>query len=455
MGLGAGGITGSGGVFEQFAIWGILSQLISPVLAPIVQQIADETWPRLPSTPLSPELLADLVLKGWMVKDPDGYEAAAASGISSDKFDQMVNDAGEPIALDALLEAFRRGIIPWSSDVGDNSVETGIRTSRVRDQWTSVIQQLATIIIPVGDVVSATVKGQITMDQGVALAALSGLSSDDFTILFNTAGNPPGPGELSTLARRGIIPVEGQGADVLSLHQGIIEGLTKDKWWPAYQALLVYLPPPRTVTALERAGAITPTEAQTLYQQQGLSSTLAAAYSADASAVKLVKTKELAEGQVIDLFKAKIIQQGDAESMLGDLGYTAAEATLILEYASLAAELKAYNSAVSKVGTLYMARKIGATTAAEALSVLGVPASTATALIADWGLERAATVRLLTPAEIGDAVKYAIMDQPTGQSALEALGYEPYDAWVRLSLSQDGPLPDQPAVPTDTTGALP
>jgi hypothetical protein len=455
MGLGAGGIAGSGGVFEQFAIWGVLMQLASAILAPPLTVVSQDLAFDFPVQLLPPDVLADLVLKNWR-GFPAAQVDAQRAGFTPKDFQDMVNTAGEPIALEQLLEAYRRGFIPWSgSTPADNTVEGGVQTSRVRDQWLPVLKQLATILIPVGDAVSAAVKGQITKDEGAAIAAMSGLSADDFTILFNTAGNPPGPGELTTLARRGLIPIEGLGADVLSLNQGIIEGLTKDKWWPAYRDLLVYLPPPRTITALERAGAITPAHAQTLYQQSGLSAELAAAYSADASAVKLTKTKDLAEGQVIDLFKAQIIPEAEAAAMLGDLGYSSTEATLILEYAQLAEELKALNAAVSKVGSLYVARKIGQNTASEALNALGLAAGVVTNLLTTWGLERGASVKLLTPAEIGDAVKYAIMDQATGQAALEALGFTPYDAWVRLSLSQDGPLPNAPPLPAEPTGQLP
>jgi hypothetical protein len=38
---------------------------------------------------------------------------------------------------------------------------------------------------------------------------------------------------------------------------------------------------------------------------------------------------------------------------------------------------------------------------------------------------------------------------------LEDLGYTAFDAWVRMSLSSDGPLPNQPAYPADAAGTLP
>jgi hypothetical protein len=455
MGALAGGLGGAGGVFESFLVWGVLSQLISPILTPITQAILDETYPRLTSARISPEQCADLVLRHWWDCDSAAAEAAA-SGISRDRFERMVDDVGEPLALEQLLEAFRRGFIDWDSgDTRTNSVVSGIRQSRVRDQWQDVVQKLVVGVIPVGDAVAAAVKGQVPYVQAEQIAFYNGISSADFRVLYDTAGNPPGPGELIELTRRGIIPEDGTGPSVLSLQQGIYEGMTKDKWWTAYQALMVYLPPPRTITALERSGVLPPAEAQKLYQQSGLSPQLAAIYSANATTTKLAKTKELAEGTVLKLYTSGTIDRAETAALLGDLGYTAQETDWLLSWTDLHRELAALDKAITKVSALYIARKIGVETATAALGAFGLPGTQQQALLADWTLERDASVRTLTPAEIGDAVKYGIITQDQGQTALQALGYQPFDAWVRLSLSQDTPMPNQPPAPADITGASP
>lgn len=454
MGTGAGGIAGSGGVFEQFAIWGVLSQLTSPILAPILQAIANNAWNALQSVPLTPETLADMVIKNWITQ-PEGEAEAKESGLLPAKFDLLVSNAGEPIGLEQILEAYRRGFIPLNSgSTKVNSVETGIRQSRVKDQWASVIEQLAVAVIPVGDAVSAAVKNQISYALAEEIAYYNGISNVDFKILFDTAGNPPGPQELITLARRGYIPIDGVGPDVLSVQQGISEGLTKNKWFPGIVNLMEYLPPPRTITALERAGAIPPSEATSLYQKSGLSPQLAAAYSADASAVKLTKAKTLAEGTVLEIYRGGVIPESEASALLGVLGYSAQESAWILAWEDLHRELAAMNSAVTKVASLYIARKIGQNTAQSMLSTLGLPAAQVTHLLSTWLLERDATVKILTAAEITDAFAYAVMDQPQAQLALESLGYDAYDAWVMLSIKNKAALPNQPPLPAEPTGQL-
>lgn len=450
----ASNLGGAGGVFEQFAIWGVLLQIAQAILAPPLLDVQQRMFQALPDVALSPAQLADLTLKNWIPRAIAESEAAK-SGINPEWFDQMVNDTGEPLALQSLLEAWRRGFIGWDGGAaGDNSVIDGIRQSRIRDQWAPVIEKLRDILIPITDAVAATIRGQIPYAEGEAIALQNGLPAADFRILVNTAGNPPGPQELITLTRRGLIPVEGVGPDALTLQQGIYEGDQKDKWFPLYVKLMEYLPPPRTITALERAGVITSEQATKLYQQQGLTAELAAAYSRDASSTKLAKTKTLAEGTVLNLYRGGVIPESEAATLLGALGYTSQEGAWILAWEDLHRELAALNSAVTKIGTLYINRKIGATTAIAAMGTLGLPHAQQTELLRVWELERQSVVKVLTPAEIGDAVKYAIMDQATGQAALESLGYEPYDAWVRLSLSQNAALPGAPPLPAEPTGAL-
>jgi hypothetical protein len=449
---GLGGLLGPGSVAQQFLLWGVLQQLAGAILQPIVQQILDETWPRLTSARLSPEVAADLVLKGWWDMSRGAAEAAA-TGIDADRFAQLVNDTGEPIGLQDLLLAYRRGFLSWDEGKGGPpSVMEGIRQSRVRDEWADTINKLRLQPITASDAVAAVVRGQIDHALGEQIAYYNGIAAADFTILVNTYGSPPPPQELMTLVRRGIIPRDGVGPGVLSMQQGIFEGDSKDKWYPAYVALLEYRPPPRTITALERAGVITAAHAQQLYTQAGLSTELAAAYSADASMTKLAKTKQLAEGTILNLYRAQVLTGPEATTLLADLGYDATESAWVLSWEDMHRELAAVNSAITRVANLYITRKIGPAEAGTALDSLGVPPAQKTELLRTWQLERDAVVKVLTAAEVADALFYTVMDQATAQTALESLGYDPYDAWVLLSLRNHAPLPGAPPPSGNVTG---
>ena len=447
-----GGLFATGGIAEQLLLWGVLNQCLNQLLQPILLQVMDEVWPKITSQRLSPAECADMVIRGIM-SVADGAAEAAASGVDASRFDKLYKAAGEPVGLMQALEAWRRGIMPEGPTSPDTpSLHTAVLQSRLRPEWFDVVKQLGRIPVPPGDAVDAVVKTQITPQQGQQLAFASGVYPDDFDILTKARGNPPGAAELIEMVRRGIIPTTGTGPDALSLEQGIHESAVKNKWVPVYEALLVYLPPPRTITALLRAGSISEAQALDLFQKSGLSQELAAAYVADASHQKLSTDKLLAKDTVLQLYDANVIDQATATQLLTDLKYNAQEITFLLELHDAQQVLKAVNSAVSKIGSLYIARKITSAVASSALDSLKISASQRDTLLFTWGLERDASVRVLSEATIASAWKYAIMDDVTAIAELQGLGYTAFDAWVYLSVHNKGPLTTTPAPSPTATG---
>jgi hypothetical protein len=156
---------------------------------------------------------------------------------------------------------------------------------------------------------------------------------------------------------------------------------------------------------------------------------------------------------VVKLYADGIIDQDQTGSMLGALGYSSDEAAMLVSQSDLQSEIKALNSAVTRVQSLYLARKITAQSASTLLTGFGVPATTAQNLVGIWQQEQAASVRVLTEAQIVDAWKYDIIDQPTAQAYLEGLGYSPFDAWVLISIKAEAAQPNQPAEGAGVTGA--
>lgn len=447
-----GDLFGKDSAAGQLLLWQVGGQVIGTLLGPTLTAAQQEIWQATVdgsgghvSVVLSPAELADMVVRG-IRPQADAQTDATKSGISAQDFQFMVESAGEPPGLQFVLEAWRRGYVDWP-DTGPESpsVERALKTSRVYDYWSQVVQQMALVPIAVGEAVDAVVEGQITFDQGATAAYANGVSKENFQILVNTRGNPPSPTQLITLYRRGLIPMEGTGPDVTSVQQGIFEGATKDKWWRLLADLSEYLPPPRTITTLEREGVITQAQAVDLYQKAGLSPTLAAAYSASATAAKTTTHKQLAESAVLNLYESKLITQAQAVPMLGNLGYDASEAALILKLADHNQATKSVNSAITKVRTLFTGRKIDAAGARKALADLGVPGDQISALMEVWIVEAQTNVKDLTESQIVDAWDYGIIKQDEAMAQLQTIGYTPWDAWVILSVKNKGPLPNEPA----------
>jgi hypothetical protein len=438
------------GTFEQFFIWGVLMQVASAILAPVTQGLQQLALKLDPNTPLSPADAADAAVRGHWGVDQAAAEALL-SGVNGERFDVLRRNAGEPPGIETLLAAGRRALIPVEGvGVDAVSVEQGIRDGRIADKWAPMLQRMTTVPIGVSDAVDAVVENQIDYAAGEHIAFLGGVSAADFRILVNTRGNPPSPVELQDWVRRGLIPVDGVGPDVLSLTQGISEGATKDKWISKYVASLEVLPPPRTVTALLRNGSIDDAKALQLFRQAGLSEEMAAAYVADAHHQKTASDRELAKSDVVSLYEAQIVTGEQAGAMLSALGYSVESIGLILGLADFRREAAMVNQAIARIRALYVARKLAKNSAITALDKLGVPASQRDHLIQTWALERGATIRVLTVAEIVSAVKLTLLSADEGLAELAALGYQPLEAWIVLSVGLKGP-----ATPSRPSGALP
>ena len=426
-------LLGGSTAISQIAMWTVLAELANAVLQPALVNVQNAIWPLDPSRPLSPADLADAVVRGHMDRDTATAEAAK-SGIDKDPFAILLANTGEPPGIEQLLFAHRRKIIDTARLVA------GIRQSRVRDEWIDVIEALSFVPLTASDAVDAAVENQIPRDQAVEIARQNGITEADFEILFNSRGRPPGPQELIELTNRGIIPETGTGPHELSLEQGISESAIKDKWIPAYYALREYLPPPRTVTALERDGAITREQAQALYVKHGLSVELAAAYAASASHAKLATDKKLAKDTVLQLYHERVISDAQVHDYLAALGYHPAEAQFLIDLTDLQRSVKAVNSAVSKISSLYIGHKIGRTDALNDLNALAIPPKQVDELIQTWDLEREANVRIPSEAQIAAAMHYQIITLEDAIAELQNLGYSAYDAWLVLSVHEKAPL---------------
>jgi len=436
----------------QFFTWAIAAEVVRSAISPFLQQLAQDVSSEHPVTPLSPAILADLVVRSYITQD-QAATIARLSGVSVQDFALLVDDTGEPPATDFLLEAYRRGLINLDSpsNIGPSLVN-GIHESRVKDEWITLIDAMRTNVLSAAQWVQAYLRGQVDITTAQTGAYQAGITADDFTVLFNTAGNPPSPSELVTLVRRGLIPFKGTGPDALTFQQGIFEGDAKDKWEPLYEALSVYVPPPRTVTTLLSHGVITEAQAQQYFQDSGITPELAAAYAASATAEKLVTDKQLAKATILQLYEQRMIDGPTALQDLALLGYNGAEGTFLIELQDAQRSIKAVNAAVSKVGTLFVARKISLATANSALSDLEIPAPAIAELLQTWTLEQRTSTRILTEAQVADGFKYGSLTRDQASAKLEALGYSAFDAFVLLGNATLTTLPNPPPFDDEPAG---
>ena len=425
-------------LLEQIFVWQVLQQITGAVLAPELAGLQEEIFKLDPSLQVSVADAVDAVVKAHMTQQ-QGEDEAKLSGISPERFRLLVDNAGEPIPLQMALEAWRRGLIPKSSsDANAVSLEKAIRDSRLKNVWIPTIEDLQFLVPTVGDAVDAWVKNQVSPETAKKWLYDNGIAADVAQTLFNTRGNPPGPADLIELARRKIIPVKGTGPNATTLEQGIYEGVTKDKWEFAYEALMRYVPPPRTVTALLRAGSITEARALQLFEDAGLTEQDAAAYVADAQHQRTAATRELVKSDVLALYEEQVFDEPTATTHLRTLGYSEADAAFELAAADFRSYRTLVTHAVNRVRTLYTGHKIGEQLVIDTLDKLNVKPAQRDRLLEVWAIERADNVKTLTPAQILDLLADGVEPEETVIALLTQEGYSELDAWYLVAIKLKG-----------------
>ena len=450
-----GGLLGENSAARQLVVWQVLAQLIGAVMAPQLELLQRRVNKLLPSTPLSPEQLADMTVR-HIVDLAGATSYARESGIQDADFKRLVEQAGEGLGVQQLAEALRRQFIPEGGTGPDVvSFEQGIAESHVFDKYGPLIKRLATADPTPADALDALLEGQLTEDVARDLFTRFGGNPDHFKWLFNTRGSAPTPLELSEMANRGIIPWDGEGPDVVSDHQGFLEGPWRNKWEEPYRQLAVYRPPARTIVAMIGHGSITDDQALSWFRDLGLDQVTAQAMLTDAHHQKLQATKDLAKGDVEQLYQDQVITPEQATQMLRDLDYSAEEAAFILQLVNVRQAVALENQATSRIHTLYVARKLAKQDASTALDALSVTPARRDQLFAAWDVERDNNVKVLTAAEIASAYFFHIIDQDTATQELQAIGYDERDAWILLSVRMHGPQPNPPegvTVPQQNAG---
>lgn len=394
---------------------------------------------------LSPADAASAVVRNFLDATA-GAAIAAKSGVDSGTFATLVHLSGDAPGPQQLAEALRRGAIP-ADGTGPDSVSflQGIAEGRLSDKWAPVIQDLAKIWPTPVDALDAMLKGQLTTDEGTALYAKLGGDTQFLSWLLNSQGDGPTPLQAADWARRGIIAWDGTGPDVVSYAQAVKESRYRDKWAAAYQASAVYVPPPGTVITLLKDGAVDKATAADWLKQSGVDDAGVAAFIAEADTGTLSAYRGLTTSMVLNMYYERLVTVADATDMLTSLHVSGEAAPLMLAYADLQRAIAQQRSAVSRVGSLYAARKITGQTARNSLVQLQVPAAAVDDIMSTWKLENSIHVKVLTEAQIIDAWAYKVMDEQTAMTELQNIGYTPYDAWVLLSIKAKAPLPGEPS----------
>src|SRR5487761_754866 len=178
MPSGLGSLAGVGAAGEQLLLWDVLGAIINAVLGPELTLLTREGNKLLPATPLSPDALADMVVRN-IVALSDATSYARESGIADSDFERMVHSAGEGPSPEELVTALRRNIIPHDG-TGPTSVsfQQGIFEGASKDKWWTYYAKLADYIPPPRTVTALVRDGSMTDEEATKLFEAAGLSPE-------------------------------------------------------------------------------------------------------------------------------------------------------------------------------------------------------------------------------------------------------------------------------------
>lgn len=417
--------TATGEIFA--AVFAVVFTVIQQVVQPFVQPLVNEAWKLSQAMPLSAADVALNELRGGQYKGAGAGEASL-TGIDASRYEAILYNTGEPLALEQMLFLLRRGL------VGEGDVDKAIRQSRVRDEWIPDALNLKWGPPSAADAIAAAVRN--LMDDGTAsdVVQQNGIDPKWYDVLRQSAGRPPGIAEFGELVNRGL-------ATDAEWAQAIRESDIKDKYIPQILQLRERLMPERTVVSGISKGVLTYDQGVERLLLLGFSPTNAAILASEASSTKAAKHRELSEALITEGYRLGKLTRTEAVTELDAIGYDDTEAAYVLDLEDAKIVHAQHNAALNKVRALYIAHKLDQAETTAELVNLSVPAGQAQELVGLWTLERDAQVAELSVADLGHLLVLGWLTPDEYQARLIARGYSQEDAALKLAVTTKSQAP--------------
>jgi len=369
--------------------------------------------------------LAENVARG-IIGEAEGRREAAKGGWSADQFAEMIESSHAWLPLEAVNRLRLRG------KMTEAQFSKALKRLGLAPEQADLAAEAAIQPPSPAEVLNGWLEGQITEETAKRRWAEGGGDPTWLQDAYNSSGQAPTPMEAIEMLRRGIIPREGVGPHETSYHQAFLEGPWRNKWLEPFLGLAEYLPPPRTVTALVRSGAISEALGLELLKKQGLRPELAAAYVVNLKHETTAKHRDLTIAQIETAYESHELTEAEALSHLRTLGYSDEDANVVLTASHTRRVVTERSRAISAVRKAYLDRELVAADARTQLVALGMDVPQVEALLPIWDVERALDVRRLTPAQVVHAVKVGLMEQGQGEGYLAMLGYGDFEVSILL-----------------------
>lgn len=209
----AGTIAGASGIFSSVA------QIVNNELSPGVRSALYDNPHLIPD----PGTIANLAAHGLAAYD-DAIDNIAENGINPGWGKALIADAATYPDMATALDLVRRGFI------NDATFHEWSNRNGVQSDASAKLLKLAKVPLSPPDAALATLRGNMTMEQALSVAAEWGVDADDFKVIIDNTGEPPGPEQLLEANRRGFI-------DKARLVRGILQSRIRNEWVDVIESL--------------------------------------------------------------------------------------------------------------------------------------------------------------------------------------------------------------------------
>lgn len=148
--------------------------------------------------------------------------------------------------------------------------------------------------------------------------------------------------------------------------------------------------------------------------------------------------RDLTRADVTGAYGDHIIDRAEAVTMLEALGYSDAEAGVLLDRIDLKSEREQRADVERVTRSLYLARRMTRSEASGALGAEGIPQERIVTLVALWDTELDARAPDLSTSQVQQAYKRGLLPREAAAARLDAAGFTPEDRDILLALTEGG-----------------
>jgi uncharacterized protein YidB (DUF937 family) len=357
-----------------------------------------------------------------IIDDTEARKLGQRVGYDATDVARALELGGEPLGVQQLADAYRRGFID------EARFQRGVVQGPIRNEWFDVLEKLQFSRMSTVDAADAVNQGHMSLTEGKRVAHENGLEPDDFQVLIESAGAPPGIEFATEALNRGFLTQE-------QFRAIFLESRIKNRYLQLLLDMRTRLIPQETARLAYREGVYSKEDALRTLQQHGYTPEDAATLLAIEDSRQDETTKELTRAQIVQMYDEQILDAATTKGLLESLGYSSENVGLMMALADVKRSQRYVNAAITRIRSAYLTGKVDENEVIIQLDALGVPTTQREELLHIWGIDKSTITKTLTATQIRQAFNKTLITRPDALARLVAQGYDEIDADLFLRLT--------------------